>query len=275
MAVPSKFGAQLALGRCCYYLVDHKRGVSVLFQQAIETVRPQVIPLGIATKLPDSDPACGIAGAGMIINPDGWFITAQHIFNEIGKLHQQIVAAQETDTPPETVSRYTVFFGPPRVSLERLIPCPEIDLCIGKLKNYTAPSGFIFPTFRSRPLGLGEILCRIGFPLLDPVPVKWDNSTGFEVATSSLDVPHFVNDAMVSRLVMTPTGPRWIETSTPGIPGQSGGPLVDTGGLICGLDSHVEKYSPRPNRAHTIGRAVHVHAIREELLKHNIQHQTL
>lgn len=211
----------------------------------------------------------------MIINRDGWFITAQHIFDEAGKLHQQIVAAQKKDTPPDDASHFTIIFGPPRASLERLIPCPEIDFCIGRLKNYSAPPGFIFPTFRSRPLGLGEFLCRIGFPLLDPVPVKWDNSKGFQIANRSLDVPHFVNEAMVSRLVMTPTGPHWIETSTPGIPGQSGGPLVDTGGLICGIESHSQQYSTAPDRAQTIGRAVHVHAIREQLLKHDIQHQTL
>lgn len=47
-------------------------------------------------------------------------------------------------------------------------------------------------------------------------------------------VTMFANEALVGRFVLLESG-KWIETSSPGLLGQSGGPLVGTDGLIRGM----------------------------------------
>lgn len=207
----------------------------------------------------------------MIINSEGWFVTVHHIFRDLRQFYEKL-----QDDHPEGL-HWATFFGPPGVTTERMDHYPEIDLCVGKLASFTPPPAYAFPAFRGQSPPPGEILCRIGYPLLEPIPVTWSEPEGFQIAKRSLSIPPFVNEAMVSRILRTQSGPRWLETSTPGLPGQSGGPIVDVHGLVCGIHSSSAEFAPKPPRTVpiTTGRAVHVAAIRQTLDTLGISYRTL
>ena len=85
----------------------------------------------------------------------------------------------------------------------------------------------------------GTSLCRLGFPFhqinatFDPVTRK------FALAPDVLPIPRFPNDGIHTRVpvVISPDGQRqvkFIETSSPGLKGQSGGPIFDQSGFCVG-----------------------------------------
>ena len=116
---------------------------------------------------------------------------------------------------------------------------PEPDIGFGKLTNYPVMQDY--PRLRSRPIEVGEFLCRVGFPFTKKIPTTWTKEGGFNL-TDPFPVPGFVNEAMVSRFFRLPGGGEWIETSSPGLKGQSGGPLIDTAGFVCGIQANTGHY---------------------------------
>ena len=84
----------------------------------------------------------------------------------------------------------------------------------------------------------GKFLCRLGFPFpeftnyifnKDTDDIEWTN-TGVNVS------PRFPIEGMVTRfLVDQQHGLYGIELSTPGLRGQSGGPLFDRNGTVYGM----------------------------------------
>ncbi len=68
-----------------------------------------------------------------------------------------------------------------------------------------------------------------------------------------------------------------IETSSPGLRGQSGGPLVDEDGKVCGIQSYTIHYSLKFNVQDQflhVGRAIHAKSIIEFLDRYNISYQS-
>ena len=64
-----------------------------------------------------------------------------------------------------------------------------------------------------------------------------------------------------------------METSSPGLGGQSGGPVVDEYGLVCGIQVNTRKYpiaTAKAGWSYYVGRAVTVMAIRAFLDQHNV-----
>ena len=50
-----------------------------MFQDAIKAVYPRVVPILFARRLADGKADCQAVGAAVMINTDGWFVTAGHI----------------------------------------------------------------------------------------------------------------------------------------------------------------------------------------------------
>ena len=79
-------------------------------------------------------------------------------------------------------------------------------------------------------------------------------------------MPLFVNEALVSRFAVLQSGGMWIETSSPGLRGQSGGPLVDVNGNVCGIQVNTYHYpldfqGIARDQFLNVGRAVHVESV--------------
>ena len=132
------------------------------------------------------------------------------------------------------------------------------------------PDGYEPPVFRAdgKP---GESVCRVGYALLDDI-----------VATSDGDLlqleqwpPLFVNDGIVARY-FTVSGISHIEVTSPGLLGQSGGPVADRRARICGIQVRTRHYRlgfGGESAAHHIGQAVNADVVCEFLRSHNVEHQ--
>lgn len=120
---------------------------------------------------------------------------------------------------------------------------PTLDLAILEFKGfnkiyYTSHAIFIKD---GKSVKQGKYLCRVGFPFPefnnfrhnpDTDDIEWTK-------TGNPNSPLFPIDGIVTRFVGKPEpgGFAGIEMSTPGLRGQSGGPLFDVNGIVYGIQS--------------------------------------
>lgn len=122
---------------------------------------------------------------------------------------------------------------------------PEYDLALIKLEGFANMLTSGFPVFlqNDQETQPGQLLCRLGFP--------FPEFTNFQL-NSELDQlewtktgqprsPRFPIEGMVTRFLGDKNGKVYgIEMSTPGLRGQSGGPLFDQEGRIAGMQSRTK-----------------------------------
>lgn len=118
-------------------------------------------------------------------------------------------------------------------------PHPTLDLAIIKFNDYNQLYYQDHARFLKDPSGIkqGKFLCRLGFPF-----PEFTNYT-FNAATDDIEwtnqgirnSPQFPIEGMVTRFLAEQNGLYGIELSTPGLRGQSGGPLFDEKGTIYGM----------------------------------------
>jgi len=169
------------------------------------------------------------------------------------------------------------------------VRCDPADVGIGRLEPFDPAWVTTYPTFKdpSKDFEPGESLCKYGYPFHSITPI-WDAATGsFQLPAGALPIPLFPIEGIFTRtaeIVITdpagnllPIAPpfplRWIETSSPGLRGQSGGPILDAQGSIWGIQANTMHlalgFDPqvpgRPNeREHqflNVGRGAHPETI--------------
>ncbi len=245
-----------------------------MFQETCAALQTTMMPIVVAWTTSRGKVHFGI-GAGMIINDQGWFITAGHILKQIIDLERQVQTPKRRRNGNHATT-YASIFGTTKAPLKTASVLEEIDLGVGKLKGYAPANGHVFPKLRVRDVQQGELLCRAGYPFVDGLKPKWTN--GRFTFTNLFPVPMFVNEALVSRFAKLKSG-IWIETSSPGLRGQSGGPLADADGFICGLQVNTHHYplgfqGGGRNQVLNVGRAVHIATIRSYLDSQNIKYSS-
>ena len=126
------------------------------------------------------------------------------------------------------------------------IPHPILDLAILKFKNVNQYHYSSFATFikEGSDLKQGKSLCRFGFPFAEFTNFWYDivNDEINFTSTGNINSPSFPIEGIVTRHVGDGQNIVGVELSTPGLKGQSGGPLFDTNGLICGMQSATVQY---------------------------------
>ncbi len=127
----------------------------------------------------------------------------------------------------DTMSGFTVFLH------------PTLDLAILKLNDYTNILYSDVAVFKKdgAQIKQGEMLCRLGFPFPEFTNYAYNQATDDiewkqEGVTHS---PRFPIEGMVTRFLAEQAGIYGIELSTPGLKGQSGGPLFNKQGIVCGM----------------------------------------
>ena len=121
----------------------------------------------------------------------------------------------------------------------RWISHPVYDLAIvifDNFKNsrYESHARFLKD---SSALKQGKSLCRLGFPFAEFTNFHYNTGTDDIEWTQSgqVETPRFPIDGMLTRHLMSAGEIIGLELSTPGLRGQSGGPLFDTNGTVCGM----------------------------------------
>lgn len=118
---------------------------------------------------------------------------------------------------------------------------PQYDLAILKFNDYQNAlyKGYARFIKDSTKIRQGDLLCRLGYPF-----PEFTNYTYLEaeddiafIQTGNPSSPRFPMDGMVTRFLGENGKLTGIELSTPGLKGQSGGPLFNTAGTIYGMQS--------------------------------------
>jgi hypothetical protein len=119
---------------------------------------------------------------------------------------------------------------------------PVFDLAIVRFAGYSGKryNGFArFLKDDEQHVKPGRSLCRLGYPFpeftnyylnRDIDDIAWSNE-------GRVGTPGFPIDGIITRKIADPNGIFGIEMSTPGLKGQSGGPLFDRHGIVYGMQS--------------------------------------
>lgn len=172
---------------------------------------------------------------------------------------------------------------------------PDQDIAVLKFKDFsqTYYSGHAVFAKNGSSICSGDMLCRLGYPFLEFSNYQYNAETD-EIEwneTGRQDTPRFPIEGMFTRPVVNEKGETCeIELSTPGLRGQSGGPLFDANGIIYGMQSrtmHFHLGFDMKNEKQIIdgkdtlinnqpflhvGRCVNVNIIKAFLDEHNIKY---
>lgn len=164
---------------------------------------------------------------------------------------------------------------------------PVYDLAIVQFQGYSEIKykGFARLLKDETKVRPGRTLCRLGYPFPEFSNYRFNKDTDdIEWSQSGrISTPAFPIDGIITRQVADQNGIFGIEMSTPGLKGQSGGPLFDTKGIVYGMQSatqHLHLGFDQVNREVisegirkrvsnfpflNVGRCVHVRIIKEFL----------
>ena len=244
--------------------VTHGKAVSI----AAGFTRPMVISWRTAKG------ECGSTiGAYVVVNRGGWILTAGHLLDivrqhqdsarryegyrgNVVEFHRDIAADKRyrakgvrTFHQPaaSSVRNHSVWWGTDGVRLIEARIMPAADLALGRLEPFDAAAVARYPVFKDPARGHapGRSLCKLGFPLHRIEPVYDEKAATFTLPEGSVPLPMLPLEGMFTRVVNTrapgsvagdPTP--FIETSSPSLIGQMGGPVFDADAVVWGIQSH-------------------------------------
>lgn len=237
------------------------------------------LPVVISSRLVNG--VCNsVIGACVVVNRDGWVLTVAHLMKEIQRQQSNVlqhrshgtdVRELEQDTVSDRVYRkrrvrtlhrpskgavknHSVWWGRDGAQLHDMAMMPAADLALGRLQPFDPDSVAHYPVFKNpaRNYTPGRSLCRFGFPFHEIKPAFDEKKNIFVLPQGAVPLPLFPLEGIFTRVVIAPMPQeesepaeqgKFIETSSPGLAGQSGGPIVDTDGVVWALQSHTRHYS--------------------------------
>lgn len=245
-----------------------------MFKDAYKIARGFTLPVIVSHRTVAGDCYSGI-GACVVVNDEGWVVTAFHIIDAYQKL---VTAAKRTrevqakidavdadktlshserkkrlapigKISPSDIQRCSIWWGGRAVKASGFGGIKVADLGVAKLEPWNKDWVKIYPTFKdpTKDFDNGTMLCKLGFPFHHVKPT-WDAAKGFLLPKGALPVPLFPIEGIFTRtanieVAGAPNPPpfplRWVETSSPGLKGQSGGPTFDQHGTIWAIQSQV------------------------------------
>ncbi len=121
---------------------------------------------------------------------------------------------------------------------------PLADLALVRLTGFDMSQIPSFPVFgnHANPIHPGAFLCKLGFPFSE-VTASWDATrSAFVLPDGTLPLPFFPLEGMYTRDCIfvdasTNNTAKYVETSSPGLRGQSGGPTFDQSGTVWAIQS--------------------------------------
>jgi len=170
----------------------------------------------------------------------------------------------------------------------------ECDVALIHFKGFDRLLCDSFPIFAKNGSDLkqGKYLCRLGFPFVEFTNFDYDSATDSIRWTDSgrKDTPRFPIEGMVTRHVGNKQGKIiGFELSTPGLRGQSGGPVFDVDGAVWGMQSstaHLDlnfdidqqvlrggkKKKVSDHAFLHVGHCIHVEVLKDFMHQHDVNH---
>jgi hypothetical protein len=243
-----------------------------VFSKALAQAEQYTLPV-IFTRAHRNGQISSGLGTCIVLNQDGWILTAAHLALEIAAqaTHQTEAAAHDKQVAdiindprlhqndkrkrlrllkenPFWITHQAALWGlTHKTVVQRFHSNAYADVAIGRLEPFDPAWIATYPIFKNpaEPMLPGTSLCRLGFPF-HQINATFDRQTGeFRLGEGVLPVPRFPNDGIHTRVVnMVSTDGKhhatFLETSTPGLKGQSGGPILDRDAHIWAMQSKTQ-----------------------------------
>lgn len=222
-----------------------------MFADACEKAAMFTRPVIISTRTVDGTVSAN-CGSFVVLNDEGWIMTAGHMFDSFVKFQadqnkikeiealnnnrQRLPGSPESmlNADPKWLTNHSFWWAWDGVRLVNVYVNRQLDLAVGKLEPFNSSWIKHYPVFRDpttmRP---GTSLCRLGFPFAHVESEFVDSQKAFRIKKGVLPLPLFPNDGIHTRNVMNGKSKDgdyellYVETSSPGLKGQSGGPIFD------------------------------------------------
>lgn len=267
-----------------------------MFSKALTQVEQYTLPVIFARRHWGAQISSG-CGTCMVLNPDGWILTASHIALEtlqIVKDKPEMEAyVQQRDAivndqrlhpndkrkrlralkdNPSWVTYQAIMWGVTAPSqIQQFHVNVASDIAVGRLQPFDAAWIKVYPTFKNpaEPMLAGTSLCRLGFPFHQINAIFNEQTHQFELAKGVLPVPRFPNEGIHTRIVMAvgqdgKEQAKFLETSSPGLRGQSGGPIFDCSGHVWAMQSKTQSLP--------LGIAPEVVQGKQKIVEHQFMH---
>lgn len=213
-----------------------------MFADAIETAGGFTRPLVVSTRAADGTVQCSI-GAYIMLNAEGWALTAGHMMEALRAMEMQAADAGRTPTSAR-LTNISYWWGSDGLGMTEAHVDIDRDLALTRLTGFNPASVPSYPVFGQPASALrrGDPLCRLGYPL-HQASATFDEKTGtFSLAPGVTPPPQFPVDGIYTRdaireIPSSGRRVRFLETSSPGLRGQSGGPIFDTAARIWAIQS--------------------------------------
>lgn len=226
-----------------------------MFADACEKMMKCTRPVIASTAMVNGTISSSV-GSFVVVNPDGWFITAAHVVASLFGYKACVQKMAEVDAhnaenpndiwtyDPEWIKAHSFWWSWEGVACPELKVNTELDLAAGRFINFNKDLIKEYPTFTDpSKIKMGTSVCRLGFPFVNVLTGFDEEHNSFTISKDILPIPFFPNDGITTRIINNgkTTDQRYdrmfLETSTPGLRGQSGGPIFDKRGHIMGIQS--------------------------------------
>lgn len=236
-----------------------------MFENALEEAMVFTKPI-ITTVKTFRDKVESIPAAYIVINNDGWILTAAHVISplikqkqdklELDEYEKKVKGIRDSEGDPKKIRKkinklivkddwlvsVSPWLGNNNLKMDGDVFFNFLyDLAIVKIKDFKPEEISIYPRFKkAEKLRVGATLCKLGFPFAN-IESSFDHETN-NFKLEKLDLTYFPLEGMYTRNIVYQDQPsggttKFIETSTPGIKGQSGGPIIDKKGVVWGIQS--------------------------------------
>src|SRR5665647_541920 len=242
--------------------------VNYVFSKGYAIASKYVKPVIVSVKTLDDTVFCS-SGAFVLLNDEGWILTAAHIFELSQKFvndepvvnqYNNAVAAIQKDASlslhnkkaklskikkdGSLFTHCSYWWGNDGVRLVDTTIFPDVDLAIGRLDPFIHIGVGEYALVKN-PVNIkpGTSLCRLGFPFHDINGTFDVETNSFILADDALPMPFFPIEGIYTRNIVGGKSLdgkydiKFLETSSPGLRGQSGGPIFDVNGVLWAIQS--------------------------------------
>lgn len=286
-----------------------------MFAKAYKIVREFTRPVIFSERFFDGTVSC-YNGAFVILNREGWIITAKHIFDgfftaqkhsvEIAEYQKQVLEINSSSsltnhqkqqrksnlhTNPKWITNHSFWWGNDAWKITQFKYLSDADVAIGQLQNFKPKEISRYPKIKNpKNLSFGTSLCKLGFPFSKISATFTEQTNSFTFLPGS-EFPLFPLDGIYTRTIIAGKSIdgefiiKFIETSSPGLRGQSGGPTFDIHGNVWAIQNRTNHiplgFNPKianengkeveEHQFINVGWGVHPDLIVEFLKKNNVK----
>ena len=235
-----------------------------MFQYAIKCAKQYTLPTILSARREDGTTSSSI-GSFIVLNKDGWILTASHIVEKLNQFKAETESHRNHASEVESIkSNHNLTNAQKKKKLRSIKKKKNLvthfscwwgrdewatmedghgnrffDLATARIEDFDSSLVKEYPVFKNpnNEFDVGEMLCKLGFPFYKITPEFVESSNSFVLPREALPIPIFPMEGIFTReLTFThddsPVPAKFVETSSPGLMGQSGGPICDTEGRV-------------------------------------------